>query len=70
MVSCERVDDEALAAVPEFPLFVDLLPMDVSVAGFRHVGRCRNLEKLWCMYCRHTGVVHALERATTSHSWL
>jgi hypothetical protein len=29
--------------------------MDVPDAGFRHVGRCENLEGLWCMYCRETG---------------
>ena len=29
--------------------------MDVSDDGFRHVGRCEQLEDLWCMYCRKTG---------------
>jgi hypothetical protein len=29
--------------------------MDVSDEGFRHVGRCTQLEKLTCMYCRDTG---------------
>jgi hypothetical protein len=29
--------------------------MDVTDEGFRHVGRCRDLERLWCMYCRDTG---------------
>jgi hypothetical protein len=29
--------------------------MDVSDDGFRHVGRCQDLEALWCMYCRDTG---------------
>jgi hypothetical protein len=29
--------------------------MDVSDAGFRHVGVCENLENLWCMYCPETG---------------
>ena len=28
--------------------------MDVDDAGFRHVGRCVQLEHLWCMYCRET----------------
>jgi hypothetical protein len=54
-VSCERVDDHALSTLPEFPSLVDLLPMDMTDEGFRHVGRCRNLEELWCMYCRDTG---------------
>jgi hypothetical protein len=54
-VSCARVDDAALSTLPEFPSLVDLLPMDVTDEGFRHVGRCRDLERLWCMYCRDTG---------------
>ena len=29
--------------------------MDVPDEGFRHVGGCRQLEALWCMYCRDTG---------------
>jgi len=27
----------------------------VTDEGFRHVGRCEQLESLWCMYCRDTG---------------
>ena len=53
-VSCKNVDDEALATLPRFPALTDLMPMDVPDAGFRHVGRCENLEGLWCMYCRDT----------------
>ena len=29
--------------------------IDVTDAGFRHVGECENLESLYCMYCRDTG---------------
>ena len=29
--------------------------MDVPDAGFRHLGRCPQLEAIWCMYCRDTG---------------
>ncbi len=54
-VSCKAVDDAALSALPRFPALRQLLPMDVSDAGFRHVGRCTELEDLWCMYCRNTG---------------
>jgi hypothetical protein len=54
-VSCKRVDDAALATLPRFPALRQLLPMEVPDAGFRHVGRCATLEKLWCMYCRDTG---------------
>jgi len=54
-VSCKFVDDAALAALPRFPSLTWLLPMDVPDAGFRHVGRCAQLEKLTCMYCRGTG---------------
>jgi hypothetical protein len=54
-VSCKGVDDAALAALPRFTALTWLVPMDVSDEGFRHVGRCSQLEKLTCMYCRDTG---------------
>jgi hypothetical protein len=54
-LSCQNVDDDALAELPRFPALRELLPMDVSDAGFRHVGACENLESLWCMYCQDTG---------------
>ncbi|HEV8362748.1 MAG TPA: hypothetical protein VGQ52_04460 [Gemmatimonadaceae bacterium] len=54
-VSCVNVDDATLATLPRFPALRGLLPMDVSDDGFRHVGRCEQLEDLWCMYCRDTG---------------
>ena len=53
-VSCKRVDDRSLAALPDFPALRQLMPMDVTDAGFRHVGQCTGLEDLWCMYCRDT----------------
>jgi hypothetical protein len=31
------------------------MPMDMSDDGFRHVGRCEQLENLWCMYCHDAG---------------
>lgn len=54
-VSCKNVDDAALSALPRFPVLRGLMPMDVSDDGFRHVGRCEQLENLWCMYCQDTG---------------
>lgn len=54
-VSCARVDDAALATLPRFPALRQLLPMDVTDNGFRHVGMCERLEHLCCMYCRQTG---------------
>jgi hypothetical protein len=54
-IGCKNVDDAALAALPEFPALRELTPIDFQDAGFRHIGRCRNLEKLTCMYCRETG---------------
>ena len=54
-VSCKNVDDTALSMLPRFPALREFMPMDVSDAGFRHVGRCERLEALWCMYCRNTG---------------
>lgn len=53
-VSCARVDDAALATLAGCPTLDSLLPMDVTDEGFRHVGRCAQLEHLWCMYCRDT----------------
>ena len=54
-VSCKNVDAASLAALARFPALRELMPMDVTDEGFRHVGRCERLEKLWCMYCRETG---------------
>jgi hypothetical protein len=54
-VSCKFVDDASLATLPRFPSLRALMPMDVGDEGFRHVGRCEQLEELWCMYCHETG---------------
>lgn len=54
-VSCKNVDDSALSALASFPALLGLMPMDMLDDGFRHVGRCEQLEDLWCMYCRDTG---------------
>jgi hypothetical protein len=53
-VSCKRVDDSSLAALPRFYALREFMPMDVPDAGFVHAGQCANLENLWCMYCRET----------------
>ena len=53
-VSCRFVDDAGLARLPDFPALKELLPMDVSDDGFRHIGRCEQLESLILMYCRDT----------------
>jgi hypothetical protein len=53
-VSCKQVSDEALATLPDFPSLRELTPIDVTDAGFRHIGRCEQLERLSCMYCRET----------------
>ena len=53
-VSCLNVDDEGLAALPRFPALRELMPMDVPDAGYRHIGRCQELESLILMYCRDT----------------
>ena len=53
-VSCRNVDDEGLALLPDFPALIELMPMDVPDAGYRHVGRCSRLEALILMYCRDT----------------
>jgi hypothetical protein len=54
-VSCRNVDDAALSTLSRFPALRQLVPMDVPDAGFRHIGACKNLEELWCMYCQDTG---------------
>jgi hypothetical protein len=53
-VSCLNVDDEGVAALPAFPALRELMPMDVPDAGYRHVGRCEQLDTLILMYCRDT----------------
>ena len=53
-VSCANVDDDVLAAFPEFPALRELTPIGVKDPGFRHIGRCKRLERLTCMYCRET----------------
>src|SRR6185369_11681882 len=53
-VSCKCVDDAALASLPDFPVLRELVPMGVGDDGFRHVGRCEQLESLILMYCRDT----------------
>ncbi|HUE83505.1 MAG TPA: hypothetical protein VMM84_15475, partial [Pyrinomonadaceae bacterium] len=53
-VSCKFVDDSSLASLPDFPALRELMPMDVSDEGFRHIGRSQQLESLILMYCRDT----------------
>jgi hypothetical protein len=51
-VSCKNVDDAGVSALPRFPALRELMPMDVPDEGYRHVGRCEQLESLVLMYCR------------------
>lgn len=53
-VSCKFVDDAAIATLSSFPALKELMPMDISDEGFRHVGHCHQLESLILMYCRDT----------------
>ena len=53
-VSCQFVDDAALASLPEFPALKEFVPMQVGDDGFRHIGRSEQLESLILMYCRDT----------------
>lgn len=53
-VSCLNVEDRGIAALPYFPALRELMPMDVPDAGYRHIGRCREMESLVLMYCRET----------------
>ena len=54
-ISCKLVDDSALALLPRFPQLRQFVSIDVTDEGFRHVGRCENMDSLYCMYCRDTG---------------
>ncbi len=54
-IGCRLVEDRALAALPRCGKLRQFVSIDVSDAGFRHVGQCENLESLYCMYCRDTG---------------
>ena len=53
-IGCAKVDDEALSTLPAFPALRELTPIGVRDDGFRHIGRCEQLERLTCMYCRDT----------------
>jgi hypothetical protein len=53
-VGCQNVDDNALATLPQFPSLRELTPVGVRDPGFAHVGRCKRLQRLTCMYCRET----------------
>ena len=53
-VSCINVDDTGISALPAFPALRELMPMDVPDAGYRHIGKCEQLESLVLMYCRDT----------------
>jgi hypothetical protein len=53
-VSCLNVDDVGVSALPAFPALKELMPMDIPDAGYRHIGRCEQLESLILMYCRDT----------------
>jgi hypothetical protein len=54
-ISCEMVEDNALASLPQFPALRQFVSIGVKEDGFRHVGRCSDLQSLYCMYCRDTG---------------
>ena len=54
-VSCKNVDDAGLSSLPSFPALRELMPMDIPDEGYRHIGKCNQLESLILMYCRETG---------------
>jgi len=54
-VDCRNVDDAALSLLPQFPALREFTPQGFQDEGFRHIGRCEQLERLWCMYCPNTG---------------
>lgn len=54
-VDLQGVDEESLAMLAGFAALRQFTSIGVNDDGFRHVGRCVQLEKLSCMYCRDTG---------------
>jgi len=52
-VSLAKVAD--LSLFPAFPKLRELTPIGLKDEGFRHLGQCRQLERLTCMYCRESG---------------
>jgi hypothetical protein len=54
-VNCLNVEDAGIATLPSFPALRELMPMDVPDEGYRHIGRCTELDSLVLMYCRETG---------------
>jgi hypothetical protein len=54
-ISCEQISDEVLSLLPRFLSLRQLISIGISDAGFRHIGKCRGLDSLYCMYCRDTG---------------
>ncbi len=72
-ISCKQVGDDALAKLPLCRELRQFVSIGVSDAGFRHVGRCEQLESLYCMYCRDTRDVatehiRGLERLRTYYA--
>jgi len=53
-VSCRHVSDAALSTLAGCATLRAITPIDMTDAGFRHIGRCAGLEELMCMYCRET----------------
>jgi hypothetical protein len=53
-VSCVNVDDAGISALPQFPALKELMPVDITDDGYRHIGKCEGLESLILMYCRDT----------------
>jgi hypothetical protein len=53
-VSCRNVDDSGIASLPDFPALRELMPIDIPDAGYRHIGRCSEMQSLVLMYCRDT----------------
>ena len=53
-VSCRNVDDSGIGSLPDFPALRELMPIDIPDAGYRHIGRCSEMQSLVLMYCRDT----------------
>jgi ankyrin repeat protein len=54
-VGLGKVSEGVVARLADFPALRELTPIGLRDDGFRHVGRCAQLERLTCMYCRESG---------------
>lgn len=53
-ISLANLDQQALAQLPHFRSLLEITPIDLTDEGFLHIGKCTQLKRLSCMYCRES----------------